>query len=164
MRAIYLSRYNHTNMKTYLFAWNSKLWKWHNLAEMCADVRNGKDVFDRWGTGTSRKIQQGDRFFIIRLGEESRGIFASGEVVSDVFEDLHWNKEKLSLGKTAKYVKIKYDVLLNPETDVILPREILQQPPFSQMNWDIRMSGIQIPDSIASEIETLWKNVINNNV
>ncbi|MBL8097531.1 MAG: EVE domain-containing protein [Anaerolineales bacterium] len=151
-------------MKTYLFAWNSKLWKWHKLAEMSANVRNGKDVFDRWGTGTSRKIQKNDRFFIIRLGEEPRGIFASGQVTSDVYEDIHWHKEKSSIGKTANYVKIKYEALLNPETDVILPREILQQPLFSQINWDIRMSGIQIPDSIVKELETIWKNVINNNV
>lgn len=146
-------------MKTYLFAWNSKLWKWDNLHEMSVDVTNKKDVYDRWGTGTSRKIKQSDRFFIIRLGEEPRGIFASGDVVSDVFEDIHWNKEKSTLGKTANYVKIKYDVLLNPETDVILPRAILGQPPFSKMVWDVRMSGIQIPESIVSELEAVWKNL-----
>jgi|SRR5690606_21269937 5-methylcytosine-specific restriction protein A len=148
-------------MKTYLFAWNPKLWKWHNLAELSANVRNRKEVFDRWGTGTSRKIQKLDRFFIIRLGEEPRGIFASGQVASDVFKDIHWHKEKSSIGKTANYVKIKYDMLLNPDTDAILPREILRQPPFSKMNWDIRMSGIQIPDAIAQELENLWKNVIH---
>ncbi|MBL8091995.1 MAG: EVE domain-containing protein [Anaerolineales bacterium] len=151
-------------MKTYLFAWNSKLWKWNDISKMGNDVKNGKNVFDRWGTGTSKKIQKGDKFFIIRLGEEPRGIFASGQVTSDVYEDIHWRKEKSSIGKTANYVKIKYDVLLNPEKDVILPREILQQPPFSQINWDIRMSGIQIPDSIVKKLETIWKTVINNNV
>ena len=130
---------------------------------MSNDVKHGKDIFDRWGTGTSRKIHKNDRFFIIRLGEEPRGIFASGQVMSDVFEDLHWNQEKLSLGKTANYVKIKYDVLLNPETDAMLPREILQQPPFSKMNWDTRMSGVQIPELIVSELETTWKDLINNN-
>lgn len=147
-------------MKTYLFAWSAKLWKWNDLSQISVSVRNGETIFDRWGTGTSRKIQQGDRFFIIRLGEEPRGIFASGQVVSDVFEDLHWNKEKLSLGKLAKYVRIKYDVLLNPETDVILPREILQQPPFSKMNWDVRMSGIQIPTVVLNELELLWVEFI----
>lgn len=150
-------------MKTYLFAWNSKLWKWYKLSKISADVRNGKDVFDRWGTGTSRKIQKHDRFFIIRLGEEPRGIFASGQVVSDVYEDLHWKEEKSLLGRTTNYVKIKYDMLLNPETDAILPRQILRQPPFSKMNWDVRMSGIQIPDSVAIELEIIWKDLINSN-
>jgi 5-methylcytosine-specific restriction protein A len=149
-------------MKTYLFAWNSKLWKWHDISKISADVRNGKEVLDRWGTGTSRKIRNNDRFFIIRLGEEPRGIFASGQVVSDVYEDIHWREEKSSLGKTAKYVKIKYDVLLNPENDVILPRQILRQPPFSKMNWDIRMSGIEIPTTIVNELEDIWKNAIKN--
>lgn len=161
-RAIYISRYYHSYMKTYLFAWNSKLWKWHDISKISADVRNGKEVLDRWGTGTSRKIRNNDRFFIIRLGEEPRGIFASGQVVSDVYEDIHWREEKSSLGKTAKYVKIKYDVLLNPENDVILPRQILRQPPFSKMNWDIRMSGIEIPTTIVNELEDIWKNAIKN--
>ena len=150
-------------MKTYLFAWNSTLWKWYNLSRISDAVRNGKDVFDRWGTGNSKKIVKGDRFFIIRLGEEPRGIFASGKVASDVYQDLHWNEEKSLLGITTNYVKIKYDMLLNPETDGILPRAILRQPPFSKMNWDIRMSGIQIPEPIADELENLWKSVIKNN-
>lgn len=150
-------------MRTYLLAWNSTLWKWYKLSKISADVRNGKDVFDRWGTGTSKKVGKGDRFFIIRLGEEPRGIFASGQVVSDAYEDIHWREEKSLLGEMTNYVQIKYDMLLNPDTDAILPREILRQPPFSKMNWDIRMSGIRIPDSIASELEIIWKSVIKNN-
>jgi 5-methylcytosine-specific restriction protein A len=97
-------------MKTYLFVWNPKLWDWDNLNEMSADVKNGKDVFDRWGTGTSRKIKQRDRFFIIRLGAEPRGIFASGEVASDVFEDIH-SMNQVNTRSKGDPLLLKFDAL-----------------------------------------------------
>ena len=81
---------------------------------------------------------------------------ASGFIETNSFEDLHWDKDRASLGETTNYVKIKYDILLNPETDLILFRDILNAPPLSEMHWDTQMSGVQIPDQIAEELETLW--------
>jgi 5-methylcytosine-specific restriction enzyme A len=146
------------NMKTYLLAWNPKRWRWNNIVQMSDDVKSGKDVLDRWSSGVSKKPQKGDRFFLIRLGEEPRGIFASGQVEKGTFEGLHWDEEKSSLGETTNYVTIKYDVLLNPGPDAILPRELLNVPPLSEMHWDTQMSGVQIPENIASELERLWSS------
>jgi 5-methylcytosine-specific restriction enzyme A len=146
------------SMKTYLLAWNPKRWQWNNIDQMSNDVKSGKDVFDRWSSSISKKPQKGDRFFLIRLGEEPRGIFASGQIERGTFEDLHWDEKKSSLGETTNYVTIKYDVLLNPESDTILPRELLITPPLSEMHWDTQMSGVQIPEHIASELERLWSS------
>jgi len=145
-------------MKTYLLAWNPKRWKWNNIAKMSEDVEIGNIVQDRWSTGVSKQQQKGDRFFLIRLGEEPKGIFASGSIVKDSFEDLHWDKEKFSLGETTNYVEIRYDTLLNPDIDSILPRELLNTPVLSEMHWDTQMSGVQIPDNVARELEQLWAN------
>ena len=149
-------------MKTYLLAWNPKRWQRSDIAEMSGDVKGGKAVLDRWSSGVSKKLQKGDRFFLIRLGEEPKGIFASGRIEKDSFEDLHWDEEKSSLGETTNYVKIKYDILLNPDSDSILPRELLNMPPLSQMHWDTQMSGVQIPDHVASELEILWASFTNS--
>jgi 5-methylcytosine-specific restriction protein A len=145
-------------MKTYLLAWNPKRWVWNNIVEMSEKVKMGKVIHDRWSSGVSRRLQKGDRFFLIRLGEEPKGNIASGSIEKDSFEDLHWDEEKSSLGETTNYVEIKYDTLLNPDTDAILPRELLNMPPFSEMHWDTQMSGVQIPDNIAKELEQLWAN------
>jgi 5-methylcytosine-specific restriction enzyme A len=149
-------------MKTYLLAWNPKRWQWSNIAEMSDDVKDGITVLDRWSSGVSKKPQIGDRFFLIRLGEEPKGIFASGRIEKGTFEDLHWDEEKSSLGETTNYVEIKYDFLLNPNKEEILPRDLLNMPPLSEMHWDTQMSGVQIPDHIAKELETLWINFINS--
>jgi len=45
-------------MKTYLLAWNPKRWQWNNIVEMSDDVKSGKDVFDRWSSGVSKKPQE----------------------------------------------------------------------------------------------------------
>lgn len=148
-------------MKTYLLAWNPKRWKWDNIAKMSEDVKLGKIVHDRWSTGVSRQQQKGDRFFLIRLGEEPKGIFASGIIIRDSFEDLHWDEEKSLLGETTNHVEIQYDVLLDPNTEPILPRELLNDPPLSTMHWDTRMSGVQIPDDVVMELEKIWANFRN---
>lgn len=140
-------------MKTYLLAWNPKRWTWNNIDQMSENVKMGMVVHDRWSSGVSKRPQKGDRFFLIRLGEEPRGIFASGSIVKDSFEDLHWDKEKSSLGETTNYVEIRYDTLLNPAVDSILPRELLNAPPLSEMHWDTQMSGVQIPNNVARELE-----------
>ena len=150
-------------MNTYLLAYNPKRWQWTDLKQMSLEVRSGKIVSDRWGTGSSRKIRKGDRFFMIQLGEQPKGIFASGNTTCDCYQDIHWDQEKIALGEPANYVQIQYDVLLDPKTNSILPREILNHPPLSKMRWDTRMSGIQIPDEVAVELEALWKTSIKQN-
>jgi 5-methylcytosine-specific restriction enzyme A len=155
-------RYNQINMKTYLLAWNPKRWQWNNIARMSDDIKNGEIVLDRWSTSNSKKPKKGDRFFLIRLGEEPKGIFASGSITKETFEDLHWNEEKASLNETTNYAEIKYDTLLNPNTDAILPRELLNTPPLSEMHWETQMSGVQIPDNIAKELEILWASFTNS--
>ncbi|HCB00972.1 MAG TPA: hypothetical protein DEP19_01195 [Anaerolineae bacterium] len=151
-------------MKTYLLAWNPKLWRWHDLEETSHKVKQGKKVLDRWGTGTSRKVLKGDRFFIIRLGEKPKGIFASGFVTKDSFQGLHWDKKKSASGETANYVEIQYDVLLDPESQPILERQLLNMPALSNMHWDVRMSGVQIPKDVASELEIIWAEFVKQNI
>lgn len=146
-------------INTFLLAYNPKRWQWNDLEKMSLQVKSGKIVLDRWGTGSSRKLRKGDRFFMIQLGEQPKGIFACGYTTTDSYQDIHWDEEKQSLGEPANYVKIQYDVLLHPRTDSILPREILNHSPLSTMRWDTRMSGIQIPTEVAAELELLWKNV-----
>lgn len=56
-------------------------------------------------------------------------------------------------------MEIKYDTLLNPNADSILPRDLLNMPLRSEMYWDAQMSGVQIPDNAAGELEQLWANL-----
>jgi 5-methylcytosine-specific restriction protein A len=143
-------------MDTYLLAWSSKRWEWEDLAEMSDMVKVGKPISTRWSCGKSKRLKKGDRVFLIRLGEEPKGIFASGTVIQGSYEDLHWEDHKAAAGETSFFVQVQFDTLLNPDINLILPREILKNPPFSEMHWDTQMSGVHIPDNVAEELERVW--------
>ncbi len=72
----------------YLFTWNPTRWDW-NYLQSIAEVKENGYCTGRWSCGVTKKIKTGDRAFLIKLGEEPRGIVASGWVTSDIYEDKH---------------------------------------------------------------------------
>jgi hypothetical protein len=149
-------------MATFLLAWNPDRWPWDedDLREKVTRVRKGKSVSDQWSTGGSRRPRKGDQFYLIKLGKElPKGIIASGTIESNVFQDLHWDEEKAARGETTNYAKIRYDVLLDPYTEPILDRELLNSPEFSEMHWDTQMSGIEIKENVLFELESIWNRI-----
>jgi 5-methylcytosine-specific restriction enzyme A len=144
-------------MQYYLLAWNPKRWIWEDLSELSEQVNAGNEVIIQWSCGVSKKLEKGDRVFLVRLGEEPKGIFASGIVVKGSFLDDHWDDEKASAGRKAYHVLVKFEKLLNPETDNILSRDILiASPLYSEMHWDTQMSGVRIPEDVAEKVDKIW--------
>ena len=146
----FVTYYSSKVMATYLLTWNPGKWAWEDLAESSRKVKSGKSVSICWSCGNTKKIEEGDRVFILRQGIEPKGICASGIVIEGSFEDINW------VGHLSQYIECEFDTLLNPETDKILPRYILSEPPFSGVHWNTQRSGISIPDAIAVELEKLW--------
>jgi len=143
-------------MPTYLLAWNSKRWQWDSLVQEVDSVKAGKKTMGSWSCGNSTRLKKGDRVFLIRLGEKPRGIFASGFVTEGSYEDTHWDEAKAAAGETTHFVEVRFDTLLNPDIDRILPRKLLDESAFSKMHWDTQMSGVRIPDDVADALEKLW--------
>ena len=112
----------------------------------------------RAGVVASKRLKRGDHFFLIRLGEEPRGIFASGIIEQGSYKDLHWDSEKALLGETTNFVQIYFDTLLIPPIDIILHRELLDTETLSKMHWNTQISGVYIPDDVAYELEKLWSS------
>jgi 5-methylcytosine-specific restriction protein A len=143
-------------MATYLLAWNPKRAYWDDIGEMSDTVQNGGTVETRWSCSNSKSIQTDDRVFFIKLGVPPKGIFASGHVIRGSYEDLHWVNERAEQGENCRFVRVRFDRLLDPVHDKILPRELLNSPPFNSMHWDTQSSGIRIADEVAIELEKLW--------
>jgi len=57
-------------------------------------------------------------------------------------------------------VDVRFDTLLDPLHDHLLPRKFLRSAPFSGMHWDTQMSGVRIPDRIAAALETVWAQFV----
>jgi len=151
-------REDHT--PTYLLTFNpEKAYKWEDLQDSIDDVRDHGFYATSWSCGRNKKITAGDRIFMMRQGHgsgERRGIFASGWATSDVYQQEHWDEAEARKGKLALYVPIRLDVLLDPDSEQILPRSFLKEGSLASFRWDARTGGVEIPIEIAAELEREW--------
>jgi 5-methylcytosine-specific restriction protein A len=77
------------HMGTYLLTWNPNRWAWTDLTLMAHRVREEGSALMRWSCGNTRRIEAGDRVFLLRQGAEPKGILASGMVIEPPYEDVH---------------------------------------------------------------------------
>ncbi len=141
-------------MTTFLITWNPKRWHWEALHDQIDELRRKGFVDIRWSCGRTRRIQRGDRIFMLRQGVEPRGIMASGYATSGAFEAEHFDEKRA--GDTAIYVDVRLDTLLDPLADTILERQELEAGHLAEVHWATQMSGIHIPAEAAAQLETAW--------
>lgn len=141
-------------MQTFLLTWNPKKWAWTSLDADRDRARKQGFLDDRWSCGRSKRIRSGDRIFLSRQGQEPRGIVASGFVTSsEPVTAEHFTEE----GRSALYVDVRFDVLLHPDREPILPRASLNSGALATVHWDTQVSGITIAPNAAAELEELWR-------
>jgi hypothetical protein len=142
-------------MNTYLVTWNPDNWPWETLADDALQTANGNSVSGRWSCGNTKRIEEGDRLFLLKQGPKSpRGFFASGRATSGVYQDKHWRQA--SAGKKARYVDADWDAILNIDTESLLQVSKIDEGHDPQVNWKTQSSGIAIPLPVARRIEALW--------
>jgi len=113
-------------MATYLLTWNPKRWDWAEQAECIERLQRTGSLRRRWSCGVNRSIVDGDRIFLLQLGEEPKGILGSGVVRGAVFEDAHWNPEEHTSEKLARYVEVDFDYLA---AEPVIHIDELSHPP-----------------------------------
>ena len=143
-------------MNTFLITWNPNRWEWNMSNNIVALKRRG--FFDsRWSCGRNKSIKAGDRLFLLRQGREPRGILASGFATSEPYLDEHWDNNRSG---DALYVKARFDSLLDPERDGVLPLSRLQDGPLGAVNWKTQSSGISVAATAAAELERRWNSFL----
>jgi 5-methylcytosine-specific restriction protein A len=141
-------------VRTFLFAWNPKKQGWADFDDDLKKFNRSGRLRTTWSVGNSKQPVAGDRFYMIRLGKEPKGILGSGFIRSRPFEGPDWKDPK----KKARYVDIQFDGLVNGNEDVAITREELARAPFDEQHWDTEQSGIEISPDIAEQLETLWRS------
>lgn len=142
-----------TAMNTFLLTWNPNRWEW-DMGDALTRLKRRGFFEARWSCGITKRIEVGDRLFLLRQGREPRGIMASGVAKSEPYLDEHWDENRSG---EALYVNAKFDVLLDPERDGVLPLAKLQDGPLRAVNWRTQSSGISIAPAAAAELETRWR-------
>lgn len=124
------------------------------MADDLATLKRRGFFEGRWSCGITKRIEEGDRLFLLRQGREPRGIIASGVAKSAPYLDEHWDDNRSG---DALYVMARFDALLDPDRDGVLPLAKLQDGPLGAVNWRTQSSGISIPPVAAAELESRWR-------
>jgi len=144
-------------MNTYLITWNPRLWPWVTLEHDIVKLRE-VGYLDDGGTCKTTQLRRGDRAFLLRQGEEPRGILGSGYATSERYEDKHF----VDQDKRANYADVRFDVILNPSKEPSLETRHLIAAGLTTVNWKTRGSGIRIPADAAAKLESLWTDFLTN--
>jgi 5-methylcytosine-specific restriction protein A len=147
-------------MSTYLLTWSPKKWQWKDLSRRIAEIRRKGFCITDWSCGNNKSILKGDRLFLLRQGEEPRGIVGAGWAGSVPYEELHWRAEKAKVGRTTMYLTVRWEKLLNPDRESIFPREWLNEGVLSRVNWNTQISGITICPEVAEALEERWADFL----
>ncbi|MCR4894865.1 MAG: hypothetical protein K5911_09050 [Eubacteriales bacterium] len=127
----------------------------YGYREMYNEVKTMGFSYGKWTCGANKSIVPGDRIFLIRLGEEPKGMIASGYAVSPVFEGTHWDPDKRVAGIEARRVYIRFDKILDVDTGILDINELKRIDGY--MCWSSQSSGISIPDEVAACLELSWE-------
>ncbi len=129
-----------SSVPTYLLTWNPDHWDGEIKPMM------------NWSCGHTKRIQPGDRLFLISQGREPRGVCASAGADSGVTEDVD-----------GRFVAMRLEAYRNPEAEPILSRlalDELNQGAEPPMKWGIQSSGTQIPEQVAQRLEQAWRELL----
>lgn len=153
-------------MACYLLTWNHK--KFRNDSDE-SWYRDGPSIvrrkgFDdrRWSCGRNKRIQLGDCVFMLRQGEDPRGILASGEVIGASKSDRHWNPDS-PVGATSQYVEVRWRAMADARAEGVLTLHEISQDPAIKVHWRTQSSGIRIDDDSAARLEILWRTFLVRN-
>lgn len=144
-------------MATYLLAWNPRRYQWGSLQDELRSVGTATAGVARWSVGHTRAIVPGDRFFMIRLGEDPRGLVAKGTFLSPPYMHDHWDRDRAVAGDQALYADIRFDYLA---MDPVVPMELLRKPPLDDMHWSTQSSGIGVPERISDALDAMWPTML----
>ncbi|HVT63151.1 MAG TPA: hypothetical protein VHD33_06685, partial [Legionellaceae bacterium] len=140
---------------TFLFAWNPHNWEFNEIDQKINELQLTGRSTVIWSIQSHKKVRLGDRAFIVQVGTERKGLFASGYIVSEPKLLQHWgDKDKL-----VPRVTIELDILINPTHNPILTVAFLKTR-FPEQQWTPQSSGIQIKSEIVSDLEKEWFDFI----
>jgi len=142
-------------MKTYLFAWNPQKWEWQDIDEDINELNETGRLVEKWSCASHRQIKYGDRAFLVKVGSEPRGIFASGFVTSTPFVSPHWDGSD----RTVHDVLVEIDSMVNPYSQRILETDRLHP----EERWTPQSSGISISKVAAEDLEQKWFEFLQEN-
>ena len=146
--------------RVWLISWNQNNWDWENFSEICEATKNGRMFVESWACASS-KPQVGDEVFLIKLGDQPRGIIGHGTVERPSYEKSHYNAAKAAEGKKEKAIDVRFDRLIDFSKDTFISQGELNAKCAGQQ-WSPQSSGIEIKQEVLPTLHSLWEEVSVN--
>ncbi|WP_251962029.1 McrB family protein [Pseudomonas sp. Marseille-Q5299] len=130
---------------SYLLTWNPA----HFKLGGDAGVELGQEI--DWSCH-SKQPQPGDVVYLVRLGQEPRGIVARGLVTEGAHDGPDWKDSS----KARNYIRFRIDEHRPDCARGLLPMLLLNKAMPTQ-RWNPQSSGVEIAPAIAVRLELLWQ-------
>lgn len=140
-----------TAQSAFLLTWNPKhysLVKRTGGADEAQPYSEGDEI--RWTCG-SKQPRVGDTVYLVRVGEEPRGIVARGIVTRESYLDADW----LEPEKQRQYIGFRFDDIRQNCEDGLLPMMMLEQL-YPEQKWSPQSSGIAINQQYLEDLSQQW--------
>jgi hypothetical protein len=141
--------------KTYLLRWNPTIssFKLEHYRQAMADRPDGFGL--DWSIYEWEEAHDGDRYYMLRTGDDKAGIVFHGVFTSEPYEGKDWAGQK---GKTRRYMDMDcYDCVpadQKPPVDIeMLEKEI------PEIDWRKGHSGELLTEEVADKLNELWNNI-----
>ena len=132
-----------------ILTWNPDIWNMDWVQESQRMIQ-GSSGSETWSVGNRRGgIVPGDRLLLLRQARD-RGIIASGTATSTVYEDPHWDPQRLG---TAWFVDVNWEKQVRIE-DRLTIKKLQEIAP--DTHWEPAASGTQVRESDASRVWQVW--------
>ncbi|GAB3926801.1 hypothetical protein [Mucilaginibacter myungsuensis] len=142
-------------MKAYLFGWNPSKFPWIDLPDDKKRFEQTGHLEDNWSVASHKTIEVGDRAYVVRVGVEPKGIFASGYISTKPYHAYRNGRSYFRIG-------IAFDTLLDPNSEQILGLDILKTGDLAEQTWTPQASGIAIRPELVDELEGVWLDFLEN--
>ena len=136
-------------VNAWLLTWNPKNFDWENdeeefsLDTMFKTVKSGGGFYIDWRC-ISTKTKRGDMVYLLKLGTEPKGIFASGYIIDDSIVEDNIRYAKVLITKAIDF----------RETDIISQQTLKEM--FPDQMWSPQGSGISIKSNAAKWLIENW--------
>lgn len=137
-------------MKTFILMWNPAIssFKKEEFNEMIS-----ADEYPElnWSVWDWREAEEGDRFFMVRVGEGNTGIVLAGHFESDPWQGEDWSGK----GREVYYVDLYMDSIIDSDRAAYITTEQLTDA-IPEFDWTGGHSGRLVTPEVALKLEMLW--------
>lgn len=154
--------------KKHEFAHNTFLLRWNPTLSTYTMERLDSDMVDwaenywpddfNWSIHEWQQAKEGDRFFMVRVGEGATGVFAAGRFTSDPYVGEDWSGK----GREVYYMQMEFEAVFHPErAEIITTAELEAELP--HIDWQEGHSGQLLDSESAERLELMWRDFVGRN-